>query len=103
MTSLLQGGCCVLSLRYIAPYRFYQVFAWGQENVQAWGSLISTHREYHFRVILMRFKGTNVLNRTIYALLSTIMLGFACFDSVCRFSLHEPSYVNGMKILRPCG
>jgi len=44
-----------------------------------------------------------MLNCTIYALISTITLGFTCFDSVCKFSLYEPSHVNSMKILRPCG
>ena len=44
-----------------------------------------------------------MLNCTIYALISTITLGFACFDSVYKFSLCEPSYVNRMKIVRPCG
>jgi len=44
-----------------------------------------------------------MLNCTIYTSISTIALGFACFDSVCRFSLCDPSYVNRMKILRPCG
>ena len=44
-----------------------------------------------------------MLNCMIYALISTSMLGFACFDSVCRFSLCEPSYVNRKKILRPYG
>ena len=47
--------------------------------------------------------GNNMLNCTIYALISTIMLGFTCFDSVCIFPLCEPSYVNSMKILKPCG
>ena len=44
-----------------------------------------------------------MLNCTIYALIFTTALGFACFDSVCRFLLCESSYVNRMKILRPYG
>jgi len=44
-----------------------------------------------------------MLNCTIYTLIFTITLGFACFDSVWRFSFCEPSNVNRMKILRPCG
>jgi len=34
-----------------------------------------------------------MLNFMIYALTSTITLGFAYFASVCRFWLYEPSYV----------
>jgi len=29
--------------------------------------------------------GITVLNCTTYALISTIALGFVCFDNVCRF------------------
>jgi len=44
-----------------------------------------------------------MLNCTIYALIYNIMLGFACFDSVWRFLLGEPTYLNRMKILRSYG
>ena len=39
----------------------------------------------------------------IYAPISTITLGFACFESIHRFWLYEPNYMAGMMILRPCG
>ena len=44
-----------------------------------------------------------MLNCTIYTLISTITLGFTCFERFCKFRLCEPSYVCSMKILRPCG
>jgi len=43
-----------------------------------------------------------MLNCTIYAIIYNIILGFACFGSVWRFLLGEPTYLNRMKILRPC-
>ena len=43
-----------------------------------------------------------MLNFIIYALISTIMLGFTCLRMVATFDLVNPKHVLRMKILRPC-